>query len=292
MNTNNDKMFYVQLIEEANSQARLKLIASLNEKICRLRESYKANQTNIREIESWEPLANQFENLQKDDREITRMLERHQGVLEGLQIYQNEICNSSNPVSEVYEAQVKLIKARCLELKTGIRRLKVKQEQISIELKVSREAVKLLTALNTLRDREREIKEEGARLNEELKSLQEIELLKSSNFSHNQIPNSETQISIVKEVIVCNVGSKCLRLAEFLFSSKTCREVFYPSIGDRREDYIIALRKGRVFDAIFISLKIYLDFSYSMILCSRLGKAIEFILKFADAIELFNKFSK
>ena len=96
MNTVDEKILNVQLIEEANSQIRLKLIISLNEKICRLRECYKVNQTQIREAESWNASANQFENLQKHDREVTRMLERLQGSLEGLQIYQKDRVSTKN----------------------------------------------------------------------------------------------------------------------------------------------------------------------------------------------------
>lgn len=293
MNTNDEKMLNVQLVEEAYSQARLKIIASLDEKINRLRESYKVNQTNIREVEAISFAANEFENLQKRDTEITETLARNRGKLETYQAFEGEIYKISGSVSKKARELKKSIVLQCSELTTQIEILEVEQKQNSVLLSASHKAVKFLPTLEALRNREREIKEEGTRLNEELKSLQKnVAHSKISNLPDNSINYSETQEIVAKQEIVCNVGSKCLRLAEFLFSSKTCREVFYPNIGDWREDYIIALRKGRIFDALFISIKIYINFTYTLILCSKFGKLIEFIMKFADVIEFFNKFSK
>lgn len=90
----------------------------------------------------------------------------------------------------------------------------------------------------------------------------------------------------------CKVGSKCLRLAEFMFSSKTCNEIFYQMVGDWREDYLIALQKGRIFDAMSISVRNYFTFAYTIILYSKLGKLLEFIFKIAEIVEFFNRFSK
>ena len=147
--------------------------------------------------------------------------------------------------------------------------------------------------LEFLRNSEMDIINSGKRLREEQENLfRRIEELKTSSLLYIQNNEFKTQVVTTKEGIQCNVGSKFLRLAEFLFSSKTCREVFYPIVGDWREEYINALRKGRIIDAIFILVKNYLSFAYTMIVCSRFGKLIEFIMKLADVIEFFNKFSR
>ena len=300
MNTNDEKNLNDQLMNEANFQASVKLIRSLDEKVSRLRNSYKANQTQIKEAEVKSATAAEFEMLQKRDTDITRQIARLRARLEYDEQFQAAVKNGVCPILSQKCLNLKqgetletILKSQFVNLKTEIATYERRQRDNSIALRISREAEKFLATLDTLRTREREIKEEGVRLKEERESLYEkIELLKSSNFSDNQTDKPETQIIIVKEEVICNVGSKCLRLAEFLFSSKTCKEVFYPNVGDWREDYIIALRKGRIFDALFISLKIYVDFTYTMILCSRFGKLLEFIMKIGDIIEFFSKFSK
>lgn len=63
-------------------------------------------------------------------------------------------------------------------------------------------------------------------------------------------------------------------------------------VGDWQEDYLTALRKGRPFDAIFILAKGYLKFGYAMLICSKFGEAIDFILKIWGIIEIFLKILK
>lgn len=289
MNITVEKVLNEQ-IKEANYQACLKLIRSLDEKINRLRDSYKANQTNIKEAEAKGATAKDFEYLQRRNTEITRIMSRLRGILEGCDM-QNEIYRVSGAVLRKGHALENLIASQSSELRKRIRTLEIEQEQILVALGISQNAVKFLATLETLRNRENEIKYEGMRLKEERESVHiKLEELKLYDSSHNQ-NNAETQM-VVKEEISCKLGSRCLRLAEFLFSSKTCKEVFYPIVGDWREEYLIALRKGRIVDAVFISVKNYLSFAYTVIVCSKLGKLIEFIMKLAGVIEFFNKFSK
>lgn len=280
-------------LREANRHAYLRLISSLYEKINRLRECYKANQTHIKEAESKSASASDFEYVQMRDTEITQKVSHLQGKLEGYQMFQGEIYKVSGPVSRKGRALESLIVTHCSELMAQLKILKTEQEQVSIALRKSRDAVKFLAILDTLRNREKEIKCEGVRLKEEKEYVQtKIKELELYDSLLNQNNDSETEMTIFKEEITCNVGSKFLRLAEFLFSYKTCKEVFYPVVGDWREDYIIALRKGRILDAAFVAVKIYLNLVYTMVLCSKAGKLIEFIMKLADIIEFFNKFSK
>lgn len=166
-------------------------------------------------------------------------------------------------------------------------------KKLSYLFEVCRKAEKFSSTLEILKSREVEIAEEGKNYKVEKENLlRRIEDLKTSIALNNQNSNFPAQIDKVKEEIICKVGSKCLRIAEFLFSTKTCRDVFYPLVGDWREDYIIALKRGRIIDAIFISIRNYFSFAYTMLFCSKFGRLIEFIMKISDVIEFFNKFSK
>jgi len=299
MNIRDETMLNEQM-KVANYQVRLKLIKSLDEKINRLRYSYKINQTQIKEAEAKSISATDFEYLQKCHTEITQKVANLHGKRESCQIFRSEINNGLGPVSpkeylksEQGQTLENFIASQFSELSTQIETLEAEQKQILVALKTSHDSVKFLTQLSTLQNREREIAEEGKRLKDEKETLQMgIEDLKLSNFHDNKIYDTDTPIVAAKEEISCKVGSKCLRLAEFFFSLKTCEEVFYPNVGDWREDYITALRKGRLLDAAFVAVKIYLNLVYTMVLCSKAGKLIEFIMKLADIIEFFNKFSK
>ena len=159
--------------------------------------------------------------------------------------------------------------------------------------------------LEMLRDREAEISYEGKSYKEEKEQLlkeisveaelcKELALLEAKMILYSQIQNNEinNQAISVNEHYICRIGTKWLRIAEFLFSPKTCNEIFYQTVGDWQNEYLEALRKGRIIDASFISVKYNFKVIYSMIVCSKIGKSIEFVMKVADVIEFFNKISK
>jgi len=64
------------------------------------------------------------------------------------------------------------LKSQFVELRTQISEYENRQRENAAALRISREAEKFSATLETLRSREREIAEEGKRLNEELKTLQ------------------------------------------------------------------------------------------------------------------------
>ncbi len=182
------------------------------------------------------------------------------------------------------------LRAKYIRNKEQIREIEAKKI-ISRPLRKSHEVEKFSGMLDILKAREIEIAYEGKRYKTEKISL--LNQIGDIGELYEKLDKLEEKLKANEiNYINCNIGSKCLRVAEFLFSSKTCNEVFYPSVGDWREEYATALRKGRVLDAIVISVRNYFIFAYTMIICSKFGKLIEFIMKVADVVEFFNKFSK
>ncbi len=163
----------------ASDKAKENLIKSLDEKISRLRESYKANQTQIREAESKGATAAEFEALQKQDTEITRQIARLRARLEHDEQFQAEVKNGICPILSQKCLNLKpgetletFLKSQFVELKTQISTFENQQRETAAQLQTSREAEKFLATLETLRSREREIKDEGTRLKEEQETLQ------------------------------------------------------------------------------------------------------------------------
>lgn len=159
--------------------------------------------------------------------------------------------------------------------------------------------------LEILKDRKAEISHQGKSLKYEKEQLtketnveaelyKELALLESKMFLYlqNQSEEIKNQTISVNEHYICKVGLKWLRIAEFLFSPKTCNEIFYQTVGDWQNEYLEALRKGRIVDASYISVKYNFKVIYSIIVCSKIGKSVEFVMKIADVIEFFNKISK
>jgi exonuclease SbcC len=164
-------------INVANAQAKEKLIKSLNEKISRLRESYKSNQTQIKEAETRSQTAGELEALQKRDTDITRQIARLRARLEHDEQFQQAVKNGVCPI----------LSQKCLNLKPGetletflrSQFSELRAEIAAYEKRTARKrrcaenctrSRKILATLDTLRNREQEIREEGTRLNEELKS--------------------------------------------------------------------------------------------------------------------------
>jgi exonuclease SbcC len=163
----------------ANAQAKEKLIRSLDEKINRLRDSYKANQTQIKEAEVRSATAAEFESLQKRDRDITRQIARLRARLEHDEQFQSAVRNGVCPILSQQCLNLKpgetletYLKSQFTELRAEISAYEKGQRENAVRLQSSREAEKFAATLGTLRSREREIKDEGMRLREERDSLQ------------------------------------------------------------------------------------------------------------------------
>ena len=163
----------------ANARAKESLIKSLDDKINRLRESYKANQTNIREAEAKAAFAADYETLHKRDSDITQKVARLRARLEHDEQFQATVKNGVCPILSQQCLNLKtgetletFLKSQFVELKSEISAYQKAQIENTTALNVVRDAEKSLATLETLRSREREISDEGKRLKEEKETLE------------------------------------------------------------------------------------------------------------------------
>ena len=154
----------------ADAKAVTTQIKSLTEKMNFLRESYRTNQTSIKDAEAKSAKAALFENLQKRDGEIINNLAKLRAKLEADEKFQSEIQNGLCPILSEKCLNLKpgqtlenFVKNQFGEVRTQISTLENEKKEIAGELKLSREAEKSLATLDTLRSREAEISEEGKR---------------------------------------------------------------------------------------------------------------------------------
>lgn len=171
--------------ELAKAQAVAKQVKSLDEKLERLRESYRVNQAQLSEAKEKSSQAGELGDLQTRDATIVRELANLNAALERDEAFQREIKDGLCPI----------LSEKCLNLKEGqtlegfvtskfgevrakINDLNTQHVAIASALGTSREAEKFLVQLPTLEARRSEIKEEGERLNAEKAALMaEAELL-------------------------------------------------------------------------------------------------------------------
>lgn len=163
----------------ANAKAKENSIKSLDDKVNRLRESYKTNQTNIKEIEAKSAAAGDAEPLQKRDADITQKVARLRARLEYDEQFQATVKDGLCPILsqkclnlKAGETLETFLKSQFVELRSEIGAYEKAQNENAVALKNSREAEKSLATLETLRNREREIAEEGKRLREEKENLE------------------------------------------------------------------------------------------------------------------------
>ncbi len=163
----------------ANAKAKANTIKSLDDKIVRLRENYKNNQTQIKDAEARSATAKDYETLQKRDTEITRTVTGMRAKLEHDEQFQAEVRNGICPILSQKCLNLKpgetlesFLKSQFTEIKTQIGSLEIEQKSLADALRISREAEKHSAALATLKNREAEIKEEGTRLKAEKDELE------------------------------------------------------------------------------------------------------------------------
>ncbi|MGI8811871.1 MAG: AAA family ATPase [Pyrinomonadaceae bacterium] len=155
---------------------------SLDEKIERLRESYRVNQIQLNEAAGKIAAAGPLDSLQARDVEIVRQLAHLQASLERDERFQKEIQNGLCPILSQKCLNLKegetldaFISSQFGELRTQISTLETEHVGVAAILKTSREAEKYLASHVTLKEREEEITTEGKRLREERDTL-DVEL--------------------------------------------------------------------------------------------------------------------
>jgi exonuclease SbcC len=174
-----EKEIEVLRTELANVRSTMNLISSLDEKLDRLRVSYRDNQSEIKRLSAKTVDVGDVEKLQKTDASLLTRLGELRATLEHDRKFQGEVKNGLCPI----------LSQKCLNLKNGqtldefitnqfedlkgqIAALELEQKGVTVSLAAARESEKYSKALETLRSREFEISEEGARLKEEKATLE------------------------------------------------------------------------------------------------------------------------
>lgn len=160
-------------------------IAALDEKIGRLRESYRANKLQLSGALERSSHAGGRVTLERRDEEIVRELASLHAALERDERFQREIKNGLCPLLSQKCLNLKdgetletFVSSQFNELRTRIAVLKTEHGTVAMALATSREAEKYLEQLATLQAREEEIAREGKLLSEERNGLQtQIETL-------------------------------------------------------------------------------------------------------------------
>jgi DNA repair protein SbcC/Rad50 len=162
----------------AKGRAVEQQIKSLDEKIGRLRESYRVNQSQIAAAAERAVAANGLETLQQRDSEIVRQIAHLQASLERDQRFQAEINNGLCPILSQKCLNLKegetletFVTSQFTELKQQITVLETEHVTVRATLKTSREAEKAAATLDTLKQRETEIAAEGKSLRDEKDAL-------------------------------------------------------------------------------------------------------------------------
>jgi exonuclease SbcC len=162
----------------AQSRAIEGQIKSLDERLGRLRESYKSNQTKIREAESQAADAVKLPELEVQDTALVRRIAELRATLERDQRLQSEIKNGLCPIlsekcrnldnGQTLEG---FIKEQFTDLRSQISNLESEHTGVATALKTARTAEKYTKALEALKATERELTGEGKCLAEERESL-------------------------------------------------------------------------------------------------------------------------
>ena len=162
----------------AKGRAVEQQIASLEQKMERLRESYRVNQAQIAAAAELTAAANGVEHLMQRDSDIVRELAHLQASLERDQRFQAEISNGLCPILSQKCLNLKegetletFVTSQFADLKQQISVLEVEHVSVRATLKSSREAEKAAATLETLRQRETEIAAEGKALRDERDAL-------------------------------------------------------------------------------------------------------------------------
>lgn len=156
-------------------------IADKQKEIDIKRKEFSDNKKKLEEAEAKSALAANLQSLAMRDTEITNELAKLRANLERDEQFQREIKNGLCPILSQKCLNLKpgetlesFVKSQFSDSKTHIATLEVEQKKVSIELLSAREGEKFLTALESFKQRENEIKEDGIRLRTDIESLQKL----------------------------------------------------------------------------------------------------------------------
>lgn len=156
-------------------------IESKEREIAERRKIYQENRKKIEEAEAKSALAASLQTLVLRDTEITNKLAKLRASLERDEQFQREIRNGLCPILSQKCLNLKpgetletFVKSQFSDSKTQIVTLETEHKKVSAELTSAREGEKFVTALESYKQREKDIAEEGKRFKAEIESLQKL----------------------------------------------------------------------------------------------------------------------
>lgn len=188
----------------ADARAKENHVKSLDEKVTRLRESWRANNDRIKESESKSAAAKRLEELLQRDLSLSGELAGLNAKLENDQRFQKEIKNGFCPVLSEKCLNLKegqslegFIREQFADVKVRIGAIETEKRRLTALLSDAREAEKSMAALGALRHRESEITAEGKYLAAEKDALEkELEGLPAID---DQLKSVEAEITALND---------------------------------------------------------------------------------------------
>lgn len=154
-------------------------IKGLDDRVARLRVSYKSNLDQLKEAESKAAGAGDVKIFEKRDAELVQQIAGLKAGLDRDRKFQSEIQNGLCPILSQKCLNLKpgqtleeFVSSQFTDLTTQISSLEAERDKVSADLRHSREAERFAAALAGFRNREAELKSEGTHLNQEREQLE------------------------------------------------------------------------------------------------------------------------
>ncbi|MBX7174163.1 MAG: SMC family ATPase [Pyrinomonadaceae bacterium] len=145
------------------------------------RNEFATNKKLLDEAEQKSALAANLQTLLSRDNEITTQIAKLRANLERDEQFQREIKNGLCPILSQKCLNLKpgetletFVKSQFSDSKKQITTLETEQKKVVVELNVAREGEKYLTALQSYKLRESQIKEDGIRLKNDIENLEKL----------------------------------------------------------------------------------------------------------------------
>lgn len=168
--------------ELAEQRAVTAQLARLDERLLRLRESYKLNSRSLKEAREKAVLAANVSSLESRDAELIREIAGLRASLERDQRFQQEIQNGLCPILSAACLNLKkgetlenFVTSQFAELNTQISAFELQHGSVTAELQAARDAMRYASQVDALMRREEDLMAEGTALKSERE-----ELIKSS----------------------------------------------------------------------------------------------------------------
>lgn len=188
----------------AQIQAIQKQTKGLDDRLARLRESYKANQTQLREAESNLKAVGRLPELELRDTQLVRRVSELRATLDRDRRFQEEIKNGLCPILSDRCRNMKdgetletFITTQFSDLQAEITTLENEHATVAADLRTSRSAEKFIKSFETLKARENELTAEGKYLADERQEM-EKQLVNLPDIEH-RLADAETRLKTLND---------------------------------------------------------------------------------------------